>query len=120
MMRPHMLGVSHQARIRSIIQRVDSLLRDYALAFGSAICVVFAASAIRHDILDLYWLDELLGLAAANVPSWTAIIQALSRGVDFNPPVYPVLAHTVIQAIGPTPLAFRLPATTGFIIFMVC
>jgi len=115
-----MLGVSHQTRIRSIIQRVDSLLRDYALAFGSAICVVFAASAIRHDILDLYWLDELLGLAAANVPSWTAIIQALSRGVDFNPPVYPVLAHTVIQAIGPTPLAFRLPATTGFIIFMVC
>jgi len=81
---------------------------------------LFLAAAIKRDLSRPYWLDELLGLAATKVPTWSSIMHALGYGVDFNPPLYHIAARAMMLLLGPSALAFRLPATVGFLTFMVC
>jgi hypothetical protein len=81
--------------------------------------VAYLIVTLSLSWLKLLWLDELITLHIARLPSIPAIWQALQRGVDPNPPVTDILVHFSRIIFGDHEFAYRLPAVTGYWIGML-
>ena len=57
-----------------------------------------------------FWMDEVLSLWTAQMPSVGAVWSALERGSEFTPPLYDLFLHMLLQAGIVSPLALRLPS----------
>jgi Dolichyl-phosphate-mannose-protein mannosyltransferase len=67
-----------------------------------------------------FWFDELFTVWISSLPSLGHIWDALSRGVDLQPPLLAVLTRAARAVFGGSELATRLPALAGFGLMTVC
>jgi hypothetical protein len=65
----------------------------------------------------LLWYDELSTLAVTRRPS---LWNALTSGLEPNPPVFFAAARASVRMFGETELAARLPSIIGVWIFLIC
>jgi hypothetical protein len=65
----------------------------------------------------LLWYDELSTLAVTRRPS---LWNALTSGLEPNPPVFFAAAKASVRMFGETELAARLPSMIGVWIFLIC
>src|SRR5579863_5734191 len=82
-----------------------------AFVFLSILYLIVVVSLSR---LKLLWLDELITLHIARLPTVDAIWNALAQGADPNPPITHVLVHGSRMVFGDHELAYRLPAFAGY------
>lgn len=66
-----------------------------------------------------FWYDEFFTMYVARLGSVQSIWQALTSGVDFNPPLFYVITNASKGVFGETRLGMRLPEIIGFWIFCV-
>ncbi len=62
----------------------------------------------------LFWFDELFSLYVAQLPSLSAIWNALHEGVDKHPPLHYLLIRASHWVFGTGELATRLPFIIGY------
>lgn len=66
------------------------------------------------------WMDEILTIWAARLPSVQATYSALAHGSEFAPPAFPVLLHYWSKLAGGGHLAMRLPSLMGAVASAIC
>ncbi len=76
--------------------------------------ILYVIVVLSLSRLKLLWLDELITLHIARLPSVDAIWNALAQGADPNPPITHVLVHGARIVFGDRELAYRLPAFAGY------
>lgn len=59
------------------------------------------------------WLDEVLAVWTARMPTLPAVWYALKNGSEFTPPLYDSFLHLMIEAGASSPLALRVPSIIG-------
>jgi hypothetical protein len=77
--------------------RIDSVL------LGLGVCVLSAAyfaAAGHRAATTQFWMDEVLAMTAARLPSWQAIADALWNGAEFSPPTYHFGLHALVLVAG--------------------
>ena len=67
-----------------------------------------------------FWYDELFTVWISSLPGLGHVWDALSRGVDLQPPLIFVLTRAARAVFGGSELATRLPALAGFGLMTVC
>lgn len=80
-----------------------------AILFG-LISAVYLQQAIALAAEAPYWMDEVLAVWTARLPSLGAIWTALLGGAEFSPPGYHVILHGILVTGATGPLAMRLPS----------
>lgn len=94
------------------------------LALFVSLAISFALSAGYGAAVRPYWMDEILAVWTARMPTIWTIWDALGRGADYSPPLYHVALHSIIQLGGGDAFTLRLPsilatfstATTAFVL----
>jgi hypothetical protein len=76
--------------------------------------VFYGLAVFSLSSLKLLWLDELITLHIARLPSIAAIWRALQMGADPNPPMIHILVHVCRRLFGEHEFALRLPAIAGY------
>jgi len=92
--------------------------RPWLVLFGCLLLlsiVTIPLSATRR-----FWYDELFTVGLCNLPQFGRILQALSDGVDAQPPMLYIATRAARNAFGPSELATRLPALAGFALLTIC
>lgn len=103
------------AAIRHSSMRAVAAAIDHYPGRAFAILSVFYFIAVLSlSSMKLLWLDELITLRIATLGGATVIWNALSRGVDPNPPVTHLLVHYSRALFGDHEFAYRLPAMLGY------
>lgn len=57
-----------------------------------------------------YWMDEVLAVWTARMPTAGGVWNALMKGAEFSPPLYHLVLQKIIQLGGGSPLSLRLPS----------
>ena len=81
-------------------------------------CVLMAC--LRAAAKNPLWMDEVLAIWAARLPSAVAIRSALEHGSEFSPPTYHLLLHYLARMAGGSYLVYRLPSVAGHLITGIC
>ena len=77
--------------------------------------------ALLYSHVHLLWADEFCSLYADQLPSIGAVAHyQATTPMSLDPMVYNSLAHFAVKALGPIPLALRLPSLCGFVLMQVC
>jgi hypothetical protein len=117
-------SVATSARFRftggRFAQQSADFVNQHSLLLLVIICGSFLAASLTRDRFQPLWQDEFLTLAVAKTGTWTGILNALSSGADFNPPLHYWMAAATMSVFGESSVALRLPATLGFVTFLVC
>jgi uncharacterized membrane protein len=66
------------------------------------------------------WYDELLTLTVSSQGSWKAILSALSRPLDGQPPLFYVIEHLALGFTRNQEIALRLPSILAFPCTLAC
>ncbi len=95
------------------------------IAFAAAILLVsmcYFYAAVSRSITAHFWLDEVLAVSTARLPSFGAIWSALWNGVEFSPPTYEFLLHTIMSAAhnDTSRLLPRLPSILAIFTSAIC
>ncbi len=75
---------------------------------------VFAAAG------KAFWYDELLTLTVSSLGSWKAMLTALSRPLDGQPPLFYVIEHFALGLTRNKEIALRLPSILAFPCTLTC
>ena len=67
-----------------------------------------------------YWMDEVLAVWTARLPTVAAIWDALNKGAEFSPPLYHLFLQKIIQLGGDGPLPLRLPSILSVYLVGLC
>ena len=67
-----------------------------------------------------FWFDEIFTVHLAGLPTVGDILQALSKGVDAQPPLFHLITRLVQRLFGNGEVATRLPALAGYLLMTVC
>jgi hypothetical protein len=86
------------------------------LVFFSAL---YVASTLIRSFEKFFWFDELFTVYLCRF-DFAAILDALRKGVDFNPPLFFAITKVSQALFGPGRLGTRLPEIVGFWIFCLC
>ncbi|MFT4098714.1 MAG: hypothetical protein QM651_16465 [Rhodoblastus sp.] len=93
-----------------LIARAAPLL----LAAVAALTYGAAASAIAST--RSLWIDEVLAVWTARLPTASDVVTAIWNGAEFSPPTYDLLLHALFQAAGSDPLTARLPSIAAVLL----
>jgi len=63
-----------------------------------------------------FWIDELLAVWAARLPTSSDVISAIWQGSEYSPPTYNLFLHFLFEAFGFSPLVARLPSIIGVLL----
>lgn len=91
-----------------------SLVDVVATVLLAAITVDYFYDAIALASGYPLWMDEVLSLWTAQMPSVKSLWSALERGAEFTPPLYDLFLHFLLKAGASSPLALRLPSILAF------
>lgn len=94
---------------------------------GPAIAYAFVATAFLVSALTLsrfkdLWMDEVLAVSAASLPTPAAVVSAIWRGAEFSPPTYHLLLHAILAIphdASPN-LIVRLPSIVAALMTAFC
>ena len=96
------------------LSRISLAIESRPAAAFFALTLFYAAAVLILSSFKLLWLDELITLHIARLPTAAAIWQALANGADPNPPVTHLLVHLSRNLFGEHEAALRLPAMAGY------
>jgi hypothetical protein len=96
----------------------DSVQTSNNQRFFSAISVAlvgllsasYFVAAIEAASVHPLWMDEVLSIWTARLPTVAAVWEALEKGAEFSPPLYLLLLQKIIQLGGSSALILRLPS----------
>lgn len=106
-------------RLRNFAARTTEAIERSPAAAFAALTAIYLAAVFSLSSFKLLWLDELITLHIAQLPSIGAIWSALARGADPNPPVTHILVHFSRAIFGDHEFAYRLPAVIGYWVGML-
>jgi 4-amino-4-deoxy-L-arabinose transferase-like glycosyltransferase len=87
--------------------------------FATTLAVTLALALILSSN-RLMWNDEFLSLYSDSVPTARGVIDVqLHHPISLDPPTYHLLSHFSMDVIGPSAVALRLPAMTGFLLMQI-
>lgn len=89
--------------------RAFSFDRAAVLLFA-LLSAIYAFQAVALAAHAPFWMDEILTLWTARLPSMAAVWAALEHGAEFTPPLYDWLIHALVQMGVTSPLGLRLPS----------
>lgn len=81
-----------------------------ALVFLYLATSSYATAAIGIAGLKHFWVDEVLAVWVARLPTVREIAAAIWQGAEFSPPTYDVMLHVVFGWFGSSLLVARLPS----------
>jgi hypothetical protein len=80
------------------------------------LCIV----TIPYSATLPFWYDELFTVQLSDLPHFGLVMQALSEGVDAQPPVLYIVTRAARKTFGNSELATRIPALVGFALLTTC
>ena len=83
-------------------------------------CLCFLAGALRDAGRNVPWMDEVLAIWVARLPTYQQVWSALFHGAETSPPTYDLLLHTLISAGGASYLLLRLPSILAILVSGLC
>lgn len=83
-------------------------------------CLCFVIGALRASANSYLWMDEVLSVWAARLPTVGLVWSAVFRGSEASPPGYQLLLHGLIKAGGGSYMLLRLPSILGAFISSLC
>lgn len=102
------------------IRSAEALLDRHAkIALFLLACLLSIWTLAESSSKPLVY-DEQVALAAANAPHLGDIIAALAIPIEFNPPLFYVLARLSIKLLGYSAMAARLPSFLSMLVFLLC
>src|SRR3984957_12342092 len=112
-----MSASSDNSRGSSIVSERTALLMSFVL-----ISVAYFYSAIVTAIAKSLWMDEVLAVATARLPTLGDIWSAIWSGAEFSPPTYHVFLHALIGLAGAHDdrLVVRLPSIMAVYVAALC
>lgn len=81
-----------------------------AYALMAAASLAYAVCTVRAALGSPYWMDEVLAVWTARLPTAPAVWGALSKGAEFSPPLFHLLLQKIQQLGGHGRLAMRTPS----------
>jgi hypothetical protein len=102
---------------------VDPAPVGWAEGLGLAgFSALFLAGGVVHSLRQPLWGDEVLMYYNTKASGFSELWWLLTKGgVEVISPVYPVLVWPLQRLLGEaSPLALRLPALLGFLVFCLC
>lgn len=109
-----------KARGSSPGEQSNKYLHYAIVVFLCFFCVCFLATAIREATIKHLWMDEVLAVWTARLPTAGAIRSAIYQGAEFSPPTYHLLLHFLIRFAGSSYLIFRLPSILAACVAAFC
>ena len=112
-----MSASSDNSRGSSIVSERTALLMSFVL-----ISAAYFYSAIVTAIAKSLWMDEVLAVATARLPTLGDIWSAIWSGAEFSPPTYHVFLHVLIGLAGTHDdrLVVRLPSIMAVYVAALC
>lgn len=85
-------------------------------------CMCFLAGALRAAVRNHLWMDEILAVWVARLPTAHLVWSAVFHGSEASPPTYDLILHGLIKAGASSYLLLRLPSIlatlfSGFCVF---
>ncbi len=68
-----------------------------AYALMALATVLYVVTSVTAALANPYWMDEVLAVWAARLPTAGAVWRALSKGAEFSPPVFHWLLHALVK-----------------------
>jgi 4-amino-4-deoxy-L-arabinose transferase-like glycosyltransferase len=93
--------------------RLAAFIESHQAAILLAFTALYGVTSCLLASHRPMWFDELWTYQIAHLPSFSAIWSVLGQGIEYNPPLYFLLAHASQTLLGATELATRLPAVFG-------
>jgi hypothetical protein len=81
-----------------------------AIVLTGLLSVSYFVTAVKFASVRPFWMDEVLSIWTARLPTVTAVWDALEKGSDFSPPLYILLLQKIIQLGAGSALMLRLPS----------
>lgn len=88
---------------------------QYSLIIVIGAAIFYLVTSIYIASHRLYWFDELFIVRIAQLPSATAMWQALAHASDTMPPGYHLLMRLVGRVLGYSEVAMRLPSALAMV-----
>jgi len=104
----------HNANSSEMGQRV-SVPNVWSFAAAAALAAFYFATSVYIASHRLYWFDELFIVRIAQLPSVTAMWQALAHASDTMPPGYHLLMRILGKGFGYREVAMRAPSALAMI-----
>jgi hypothetical protein len=80
----------------------------------------FLAGATRAASKNPLWMDEVLAVWTARLPTCQAVWSALLHGSEASPPVYHLLLHALRNLLGDSYVVFRAPSILACFATALC
>jgi hypothetical protein len=97
-----------------MVEATARWVEDHKLLSFSIFSSFYFLGACGKASSKLFWFDELFSFYVANLSSLSDIWDALSKGIDTNPPLHYFLIRASHWVLGTGELATRLPTIVGF------
>lgn len=81
-----------------------------ALALMALASLLYAFATVQAAVVNPYWMDEVLAVWTARLPTLGAVWVALSKGAEFSPPLFHWLLHGLTRMGLHGRLAMRAPS----------
>ena len=93
-----------------ILATLDKRATPIAAILLALVSLAYFATAIWFAAHSPLWMDEVLAVWTARMPTAAGVWRALEKGAEFSPPLYHLLLQKIIQLGGAGTLAMRAPS----------
>jgi Dolichyl-phosphate-mannose-protein mannosyltransferase len=111
-----MIMVEREQNSRLVFNQFNRLT-IIGIAFVSAI---YFADIFLKASRKLFWFDELFAFYLCRLPTFRDTWSAVTRGADFNPPLFYLLTRFTQRLFGDGLIGTRLPEIIGVWLFCIC
>jgi hypothetical protein len=101
------------------LARFAAWAERFAPWIASAVLAGIVFIAVVNARFKPLWLDEIMGVMIAKLPSTADIWEICKSGADNQPPLYHYAMHASIRLFGNDELGLRLPSIAGYALFCV-
>ena len=108
-----MLSIPHTDRLAGLDRRLGTIA---LILLCEGIATSYALAAFRSAGTTHFWVDEVLAVWAARLPSAGDVTNAIWNGVEFSPPTYDLLLHGLFRLFGADPLVARAPSIVAMLV----
>lgn len=78
-----------------------SNIREIApIGLGFLVVGIYLYAALTASAHTQLWLDEVLAVWVARLPSFADIVRAMWRGAEYSPPTYELILHHIFMSVG--------------------
>ena len=118
--RPRTSAASFGRRINDVANRLSEILDRHKPIVLAVFSIAFFVLTVYRASRKLFWLDELFTVYLSRLPDVKSVWQAVTHGVDFNPPLFYLITRVSERVLGEGQIATRLPEILGFLVFCLC